>query len=824
MYIKAHIIDVPYHADHEYTYFVPQSYRESIKKGSAISVPFGKGDRARVAIVTDITSEVVEDAKPITSVMSTYFSLSEEMLELCKYMKSTTLCTIGEAVKCIIPSALIFKTKEAFTICESEISGTKYDHIYTYIGANSNVSMEKLEQIFDDAQVGVKYLISKKLISKKTYVDQKEKTKTETRVSLAIPREEGAKIANGEGNIKLRSKKQCEVIKLLCEYDELSSSEIYEQAETNKSVIDALVEKGIVKTRSVELERNPYKDIKRLDKPITLSKTQEQAFNTLKELYDTNEPKGALLYGVTGSGKTSVIKKMIDEVVSKGEGVIVLVPEISLTPQTVAVFCGYYGDRVAVIHSGLSVGERFDTYKKIFDGGADIVVGTRSAIFAPIKNLGMIVIDEEQEHTYKSDTNPKYLAHDIARFRCAKSNALMLLASATPSLSSYYKAKSGNYTLVKMDKRYGDATLPDVLVVDMRKERQAGNTSAFSTKLARELAKTIEQDKQSILFLNRRGYHSAISCVGCGETLECPNCSVALTYHSYRKINEYDAENANEIMDKSGVLRCHYCGYKSRLPKKCPSCENEHFEYVGLGTQKVQQDIEELFPTLTTLRLDADTTTTKASYDTILGSFREKKANALIGTQMVTKGHDFPLVTLVGVLLADMMLYTSDFRASERTFSMLTQVIGRAGRAKDHGIAIIQTNSPNEQTIQLAARQDYEAFYQNEILIRKSYQFPPFCDIALITLSYTNEAKLNEECVALMKMLENEFRQAELPVIAYGPFEAPIYKAQNRYRKRIMIKCKLNSKIREIFARVYFEHSKKSTKDYLSIDFNPSSL
>ena len=824
MYIKAHIIDVPYHADHEYTYFVPEAYRESIKKGSAISVPFGKGDRARLAVVTDITAKALEDTKPITSVMSGYFSLSEEMLELCKYMKSTTLCTIGEAVKCIIPSALVFKTKETFTICSSESSGTKYDHIYTYIGANPNVSMERLEQIFDDAQAGVKYLTGKKLISKKTYVDEREKTKTETRLSLAIPREEGAKIANGEGSIKLRSKKQCEVIKLLCEFDELSSPEIYEQAETNKSVIDALIEKGIVKARRVELERNPYKDIKKLDKPITLSKTQEQAFNTIKALYDTNEPKGALLYGVTGSGKTSVIKKMIDEVVSKGEGVIVLVPEISLTPQTVAVFCGYYGDRVAVIHSGLSVGERFDTYKKIFDGGADIVVGTRSAIFAPIKNLGMIVIDEEQEHTYKSDTNPKYLAHDIARFRCAKSNALMLLASATPSLSSYYKAKSGNYTLVKMDERYGNASLPDVLVVDMRKERQAGNTSAFSTKLARELAKTIEQDKQSILFLNRRGYHSAISCVGCGETLECPNCSVALTYHSYRKINDYDAENANDIMDKSGVLRCHYCGYKSRLPKKCPSCENEHFEYVGLGTQKVQQDIEELFPTLPTLRLDADTTTTKASYDTILGSFREKKANALIGTQMVTKGHDFPLVTLVGVLLADMMLYTSDFRASERTFSMLTQVIGRAGRAKDHGIAIIQTNSPNEQTIQLAARQDYEAFYQNEILVRKSYQFPPFCDIALITLSYTSEARLNEECASLMKMLENEFRKAELPVIAYGPFEAPIYKAQNRYRKRIMIKCKLNSKIREIFSRVYFEHSKKSTKDYLSIDFNPSSL
>ncbi len=823
-YIKAHIIDVPYHADHEYTYFVPEIYCEQVRVGSAVSVPFGKTNRARLAIVVAETKDDEnQEIKPITSVLSGYFSLNEEMLELCKYMKSTTLCTIGEAVKCIIPSALVFKTKEAFTINSYEHTDTKYSHIYEFIGANPDVTMDRLESTFEDAHAGVKYLASKGLITKKTYIDEREKSKYETRVSLAIPREEGARIANGEGKIKLRGKKQAEILRLLCEYDELTNKEIYESTESSKSALDALLEKGLIKIRRIELTRNPYKDIKRLDKQITLNDTQEKAYSTLKELYLSNEPKGALLYGITGSGKTSVIKKMIDTVVSNGQGVIVLVPEISLTPQTVAVFCGYYGDRVAVIHSGLSVGERFDTYKKIFDGTADIVVGTRSAIFAPVKNLGMIVIDEEQEHTYKSDTSPKYLAHDIARFRCARSNALMLLASATPSLSSYYKAKSGIYTLVKMDKRYGDATLPDVLVVDMRKERQMGNTSAFSHKLARELSSIIENDKQAILFLNRRGYHSAVSCVSCGTALECPNCSVALTYHSYRKIDN-DTQKTNEIMDKSGTLRCHYCGYKSRLPQKCPSCENERFEYVGLGTQKVQQDIEELFPSITTLRLDADTTTSKTSYDRILGDFRSKRANALIGTQMVTKGHDFPLVTLVGVLNADMMLYTSDFRASERTFSMLTQVIGRAGRASDHGIAIIQTSSPNEQTIQLAARQDYEAFYQNEILLRKSYQFPPFCDIALITLSYTNESELNDACSRLIKELEGEFRKAELPVIAYGPFEAPIYKAQNRYRKRIIVKCKLNNKIRQIFARVYFEYSKKSTKDYLSIDFNPSSL
>ena len=825
-FIGVHIIDVPYHADREYTYFVPSTLCDSVKKGSAVAVPFGKGDRARLAIVVNDSAEKSgADIKPITSVMSHYFSLDENMLQLCEYMKSTTLCTFGEAVKCIIPSALVFKTKEVLEICGFELAETKYDHIYTYIGANPGITVEKLEQTFDDARAGVKYLASKGYITRRTFVDEKEKSKHETFVSLNISREEASDIASSQGKIKLRGKKQAEILRLLCELGQVNDKELLEMAESSRSALDSLVEKELVKLTRVEISRNPYASIKKNDKTVTLSETQTQAFNTLKELYSSGEPKGALLYGVTGSGKTSVIKKMIDEVVQSGKGVILLVPEISLTPQTVSIFCGYYGDRVAVIHSGLSQGERFDTYKKIFDGRADIVVGTRSAIFAPVKNLGMIVIDEEQEHTYKSDTNPKYLAHDIARFRCAGAKALMLLASATPSLNSYYKARSGAYTLVKMDKRYGDAALPDVMVVDMRSERQSGNTSAYSTRLVKELGKTVENDKQSILFLNRRGYHSAVSCMDCGTALECPNCSVALTYHSFRKIKEQlTPENTNEIMDKSGVLRCHYCGYRSPLPQKCPSCESNRLEYVGLGTQRAQQELEELFPGIKTLRLDADTTTTKMSYDEILGSFRNKEANAMIGTQMVTKGHDFPLVTVVGVLLADTMLYTSDYRASERTFSMLTQVIGRAGRAKDHGIAIIQTNSPNEQTVQLAARQDYEAFYENEILVRKAYTFPPFCDIALITLSYTDESRLNEDSASLVADLQREFKEKNIPVYAYGPFEAPIYRAQGRYRKRILLKCKLNNALRSVLSKIYIEYSKKSTKDYLSIDFNPTSL
>ena len=829
-YINVHIIDVPYHADNEYTYYVPCEKRELIRNGSAVSVPFGKADRQKLAVV--VNSEALKpsdssNVKSIVSVMSSYFSLDDNMLELCKFMKNTTLCTIGEAVKCIIPSALVFKTKEVFSVADTiDDVPTDLQDLYWYIENNPKVSMKRLKERFENAEGDVLRLLKLKLITKSTFVDEREKSKLENHISLNVTRDEAGDIANGNGRIKLRSKKQAEILKLLCEHKMLTDKEIYEATETNKQAIDSLLKKELIVCEQIEVLRNPYKNIKRLDNTtLVLSNEQQEAFDTLKELYLSKEPKGALLYGVTGSGKTSVMKKMIDEVVSNGQGVILLVPEISLTPQTVATFCGYYGDRVAVIHSNLSVGERFDTYKKIFDGRADIVVGTRSAIFAPVKNLGMIIIDEEQEHTYKSDTNPKYLAHDIARFRCAKSNALMLLASATPSLSSFYKAMSGNYTLVKMDKRYGNATLPDVIVTDMRKERIEGNMNALGTKLANTLGNAIENDKQAILFLNRRGYHSSVSCQKCGKTIECPNCSVALTYHSYKKISaDISKENANEIMDTSGVLRCHYCGYRSRLPKKCTECEGEDFNYTGFGTQKTEQDIEKLLPSAKILRLDADTTTTKASYEKILGDFRDKNANVLIGTQMVTKGHNFPLVTVVGVILADTMLYTSDYRASERTFSMLTQVIGRAGRAKDHGIAIVQTNSPNEQTIQLAARQDYLAFYENEIKIRKAYSFPPFCDLAVITLSYTSEQTLNKDSDKLIKVLERELKKIDAPVIAYGPFEAPIYKAQGRYRKRIILKCRLNSKIRAILAEIYLQYTKNSKGNYLSIDFNPSSL
>ncbi len=820
-YVGVYIIDVPYHADREYTYFVPFHLRDTLDKGSAVVVPFGPSNRKKTAVVVSEDVREVSGAKPVFECLSAYFRLSDEMMELCAFMKRQTLCTFGEAVKCVIPSALITKTTEIFDV-KGEC--TEISPIYEFIKKNPGATLKKICDKFENADAELKHLIKCGAIEKSTAVLEKDKSKYETRVALSVSRDEALDIADGRSSVKLRGKKQGEILRLLCEHGEMVDKDIYQITTSLKSTLDGLVKKGLVTIKKIEISRVKYSFKEGEREAIVLSDEQQAAFDTLKELYHDREPRAALLYGVTGSGKTSVIKRMIDEAIDTGRGVIVLVPEISLTPQTVETFCGYYGERVAVIHSNLSSGERFDTYKKIVDGGADIVIGTRSAIFAPVKNLGMIVIDEEQEHTYKSDTSPKYLAHDIARFRCARSGALMLLASATPSLNSYYKAMGGSYTLVKMTKRYGDAVLPDVIVTDMRNERVRGNMGAFSTKLQEYLESTLDDEKQVILFLNRRGYHSSVSCEECGKAIECPHCSVPLTYHSFRKIEtDLDRDNLQEVMERSGVLKCHYCGYRTRLPEKC-SCGQSRFNFVGFGTQRTEQELSGLFPDVKTLRLDADTTTSKLSYEQILGSFKNKEAEVLIGTQMVTKGHNFPLVTLVGVIMADTMLYTSDYRAAERTFSMLTQVIGRAGRASDRGVAIIQTNSPNDQTIQLAREQDYDAFYENEIKIRKAYEFPPFCDLVLLTVSSVNEMMLGKSADLLIKSLEKELTDLKLPVKAYGPFEAPIYKSNGIYRKRILVKCRLNNALRGVFSKIYIDFTKASDKIHLSIDFNPSNI
>ena len=493
-----------------------------------------------------------------------------------------------------------------------------------------------------------------------------------------------------------------------------------------------------------------------------------------------------------------------------------LLPEIALTPRTIQTFTSLYGDVVAVVHSGLSAGERADSYAKIHSGEARVVVGTRSAIFSPVQNLGLVVIDEEHETTYKSDTSPKYHARDIARFRCAKSGAVMLLSSATPALESYTKALEGKYKLLKLTERPGDATLPEVKIYDMRREAQSfGNLSPLGTMLKEELAQVTQRGDQAVLFLNRRGYNTSVSCKSCGEVVTCPNCSISLNYHTKR--GSYT----------EGFLFCHWCGYKTAVSRVCSSCGSEHLLKTGFGTQRIEQELCELLPDKKILRMDADSTAEKHSTADILARFRDRQGDVLLGTQMVTKGHDFPDVTLVGVLLADMSIYTDDYHANERTFSMLTQVIGRAGRSDKKGTAVIQTANPDNDTIKLACKQDYESFYQSEIRLRKLLVFPPYCDIALInvTCAYENDALLGATAVreSMNKLLGTEF--TDTPMVVFGPFEAPVYKVEGKYRMRIVVKCKLNRRSREMFSRLLIDFGKNNKgRSAISVNFNPSGL
>lgn len=590
---------------------------------------------------------------------------------------------------------------------------------------------------------------------------------------------------------------------------EKTLTELRETLNISPATMKNLAAKGIVSVCEREVYRNPYAGRGKVTDPNSLSQEQQRASDELSSLAASGKPCAALLYGVTGSGKTRVIKSVIDNVIASGRSVILLVPEISLTGQTVDLFCGYFGERVAVIHSGLSEGERLDAWKRIRAHEVDVVIGTRSAVFAPLDNLGMIVIDEEQEHTYKSDMSPKYHARDIARFRCAKNNALMLLASATPSVESFQKAKTGVYSLVTLRERYGNAVLPEVLISDLREETSKGNISPIGEKLKSELSKNLEAGEQSILFVGRRGYNNFISCKMCGEVIECPNCSVSLTYHR---------ERGEEL------LKCHYCGYTREVPDKCPSCGSEHLNRKGFGTQLVAEELSESFPKARILRMDADAAAGKFSHETILDAFRNHEADILIGTQMVTKGHNFPDVTLVGVVNADAALYLDDFRATERTFDLLTQVIGRAGRGVKPGRAVLQTYSPDNDTIILSARQDYEGFFDGAIKLRKQLVFPPYCDFILLSVTGEDEPEVLSTALKLDARLKELFAGefSDSPAYVFGPMEAPVYKVNNVFRMRILLKCSAGKRMREMVRLLLAEFAKG--KASVGADINPSSI
>ena len=827
-YAKVYLLDNPYSIDVTYDYFIPPKMRGEIGRGSFVAVPFGRSNRRMMAVVWELThAPEFKDAKPIDSVCFDRPPLSEEMILLSEFMKEHFLCTIGEAVRCAMPAAAIGKMEEFYypNPTAGPDSASKNNPIdlfvYEYIVSAGGRTMDSLKVKFGAAAAreSIERLLAKGCIGKELHVGRVAGESFENYYSLAISSADAERILKGEGDIKLRSSIHKAIIAALLRADELVSAQtLARDCSAGTAQFKALIDKGLIKLDARRIFRDSVYTspaVEGVSREITLNAEQAAACDEIVAQLDSGKPAASLLFGVTGSGKTSVIIKAIDEALGRGRGVIMLLPEIALTPQTLRIFNSRYGDRVALIHSGLSAGERFDSYSRIRSGEADLVVGTRSAVFAPVNDLGLIIIDEEHESTYKSDTTPKYHARDIARFRCAHNNAVMLLSSATPSIESFTKAREGKYKLLTLKNRYGDAVLPEVKIYDMRNEQRGGNLSPIGRLLKEELSAASERGEQSVLFLNRRGYNTSVSCRSCGETLTCPNCSISLNYHTKR--GTYD----------EGFLFCHFCGFKSRVPDECPSCHSEHLQKIGFGTQRIEREIKELLPEKRVLRMDADSTGTKNSLPELLTKFKNREADVLLGTQMVTKGHDFPDVTLVGVLLADMSIYMDDYHANERTFSMLTQVIGRAGRAEKRGIAVIQTNNPDNDTIKMACAQDYEAFYESEIRLRKLLVFPPYCDIALINISCGDEKQALISATKVRQEIDRhqnlEFKDVQIMV--FGPFESPVYKAEGKFRMRIVIKCRLNKRTREFFSTLLSEFGKNNkSRAVMSINLNPTSL
>ncbi|MBR1779048.1 MAG: primosomal protein N', partial [Clostridia bacterium] len=608
------------------------------------------------------------------------------------------------------------------------------------------------------------------------------------------------------------TKRQREVVDLLQEKfkDGAFLKEIQYYLGTSASVIENLEKKGFVNVFYEDFYRDPYKnrpfEVKKEE--INLSVEQNEVYASLYDLYMKEKYEVSLLYGVTGSGKTSVFLKLVDKACKDNKGVIVMVPEIALTPQMVNLFKSRYGNKVAVFHSGLSAGERLDEYKKVKRNEANVVIGTRSAVFAPVKDLSLIVIDEEHETTYKSEQTPRYNAKEVAKFRCFHNNGLLILSSATPSVEDFYLAKNGRYHLHKISSRYSSAKLPEVSIVDMNLERENGNISSFSRFLIDELARNIENNQQSILLLNRRGYNTFISCRNCKEVISCPNCSISLIYHS--------ANNR---------LMCHYCGHSTSLPQVCPRCKEPTIKYMGLGIQKAEEELKNLFPNAKILRMDSDSVAGKFSYEKKLNEFLSGNYQIMLGTQMISKGLNFPNVTLVGVLSSDQSLFSDDFRSYERTFSLLTQVIGRSGRFQKTGKAIIQTFSPEHLVINLAKKQDYEKFYNSEIKMRKAMLYPPFVNLCLVGFAATNEKNVLEisqdflrEFISLVK---SEY--INMPLKVLGPSPANILKLDNKFRYKIIIKCLNNKDFRNLISKLLIKFSDKKVNKNVSlyIDFNP---
>lgn len=786
---------------------------EECRPGCRVLVPFGRGNKCCQGIVLSVSEYNGEEKlKKISQVIDKSPVLNDEMLKLVEWLKERTFCTYFEAAKAVLPSGMCHRTVTTYaSVPNAETDGCTdaERRIYSHLSIKKGyVDGEKLlKNLGFSPELSVLENMVKKGLLVRNY-DSVRKTGDLTVKTVRLT-EGGREIL--ETTEKL-TKKQLDVLDILSDIGTVSVKELCYFTGFTVSVVQALEKKGLVEIFDNEIYRNPYEDkaVEGQRTEIVLNDEQQSAFENMLSQYSQGNGGATLLYGVTGSGKTMVYLRLIDEMLDRGKNVIVMVPEIALTPQTLNLFMSRYGREIAVFHSALSAGQRLDEWKRVKNENVRIVVGTRSAVFAPLENIGLIIIDEEQEHTYKSEQTPRYSAKDVARFRCAYHKALLVFSSATPSIETYAKAKAGQYTVNRLTKRYASSVLPEVRIVDMLTEA-ISQSSNFSEELKNRLQYNLDNGKQSILLINRRGYNTFAECKACGHVLTCPSCSISMTYH-----------HAN------GRLMCHYCGYSEPFTDVCPECGSHDVRYSGTGTQKIEDELSSMFPEARILRMDADSTMGRYSHENKLKEFADGKFDILLGTQMVAKGLDFENVTLVGVINADQQLNNDDFRSQERTFDLLTQVVGRAGRGKFNGTAVIQTCNPENEVIQIAARQDYDSFFNDELKTRKMLIYPPYCDICLIGFVGENEAKVR---VASQKFtdklktkLDGEYN--DLKIIALGPMTARVSKISNKFRYRLILKCKNSKHFRALMTDMLkYTGSDKAYSDVsVYIDINPENI
>lgn len=790
--------------DRLYTYIIPPELQGRAYPGMRVTVPFGKGNLKKQGMIFRLEEAELKGLKAILSVADNAPVLSGEMLALCEYMRENYFCTYYEAIHAALPAGLSFKLTSFYSANEefsllSSLGGTEKE-IFDYLKSKGEKDADSLRRKFGVTGELLDSLAEKQALILSREPKRKINDANEKWVRLAVPYDEL------EG-LKL-TQRQREVAGLVSGTDGISVKEIKYFTGVSQSVIDGLISRELLISFEKRVFRTEKKSIAVAENAeITLTDQQQTAFDGLISKYNEQNGNISLLYGITGSGKTQVFLKLADEVSAKGRGVIVMVPEIALTPQMLRIFTERYGDKVAVFHSAMSQGARMDEWERVRSGKALIALGTRSAVFAPFNNLGLIIIDEEQEHTYKSEQSPRFHARELAAFRTKFNKGLLCLASATPSVESFTAAKQGKYSLFRLTKRYGGAVLPKVETVDMKKEILSGNSSPVSRRLYEAVNETLDNKKQVILLLNRRGHNTYISCPNCGYVMTCPNCSISLTYHS-----------ANHR------LMCHYCGYSASADTKCPECGNEHMKFLGAGTQRLEEEIKNLFPKARVLRVDADSTLARESYSEYLNAFAAGEYDILLGTQMVAKGLDFPNVTLVGVLGADSAAFSEDFRSFERTFSLLTQVVGRAGRGENAGLAIVQSVNPDSELIGLAAKQDYEGFYESEIMTRKLMIYPPYCDICVVSaradIRRNAETAINGIFCKIKEMLKGEY--ADVKLIILGPAPAAVPVVNGKYRYRMIIKCKNSKRFREML-RTALE-IKRLPDTAVIADMNPDNI